>query len=334
MTSILLTDAEWSGLLEESAETLKVYVFLRRAMDFKTGIARGFTEIDIRDVLRVPAVRGRKKDSTTELADVSRQHARTILQRLQKLGYIEPLRDQGSLVFELPHGVGVIASKTMTNRSPTKQQPDDQPDDQPKKRRQRHVNKEDCVSSATGSPHDDQPYDGPMTNHIGKDGNTVIPKEIPSLRSGSAPDASVTVIAADADASPAAGKRAAYSEAQQAAHRATWEAYSRAYVGRYGVEPVRNGAVNRQIVEFVKRLGAEEAPDVATAYLSHNGAYYVRSTHSFGALLHDAESLRTQWATGRSVTAAAAQQADRTSANASAAEAAKDLLRKRRAANG
>jgi len=339
MTSILLTDAEWDGLLDESAELLKVYLFLRRAMDFKTGISRGFTEIDIRDVLRVPAVRGRKKENTTELSDVSRQHARTILQRLQKLGYIEPLRDQGALVFELPHGVGVIASRTMTNRSPTKHQPDDQPHDQPKKRTQRVVNKENPTASSTASPHDDQPYDDAMTNRIEKDGNTVIPKESPLLRSGcdaganSATDEASPASAAGAKAPLRALKAKGGTDTTREANRATWQSYCAAYVDRYGVEPVRNARVNRNVADLVQRLGATEAPAVAGWYLTHNGSDYVRAQHSVGMLLAHCEGLRTQWATGRRVTTASAKQIDQTQTNHSAATDALEILR-RRHANG
>ncbi|HJV52761.1 MAG TPA: hypothetical protein VJ652_14940, partial [Noviherbaspirillum sp.] len=59
------------------------------------------------------------------------------------------------------------------------------------------------------------------------------------------------------------------------------------------------------------RLGAEEAPMVAAWFVGHNNRYYVQKMHAVGCLLADAEKLRTEWATGRRVTAAAAQEADR-----------------------
>lgn len=80
---------------------------------------------------------------------------------------------------------------------------------------------------------------------------------------------------------------------------ATWEAYSEAYQGRYGVEPVRNAKVNGQVSRFVQCLGADEAPHVARFFIGHQGDYYVRSGHPVGLMLHDAEKLRTEWATGR-----------------------------------
>ena len=96
---------------------------------------------------------------------------------------------------------------------------------------------------------------------------------------------------------------------------ATWEAYSAAYAQRYAVDPIRNATLNGQLAQFVGRVGAQEAPAIAAYYLSHNGAFYVRSAHAIGALLRDAEKLRTEWATRSQITATGAQQADRTQTN-------------------
>jgi len=94
---------------------------------------------------------------------------------------------------------------------------------------------------------------------------------------------------------------------------ATWKAYKAAYLQRYGVEPVRNATVNSQIKQFVTRLGGE-SPDVAAFYVRSNTAFYVRAKHSTGPMVKDAEGLRTEWATGRTVTNTEAQQADKTAA--------------------
>lgn len=117
---------------------------------------------------------------------------------------------------------------------------------------------------------------------------------------------------------PAGGtppKKDALSAEKQQACRKTWDSYSDAYVARYGTEPVRNAKVNRNIVDFVGRLGGEEAPHVAAFYVRHNGAYYVRDMHSVGAMLKDAEKLRTEWATNAQMTAAKAHQIDKTQTN-------------------
>lgn len=90
-----------------------------------------------------------------------------------------------------------------------------------------------------------------------------------------------------------------------------WQAYAQAYLHRYRVEPVRNAKVNGQLSQLLQRLGAEEAPAVAAWFVGHNLRWYVQKMHAVDCLLSDCEKLRTEWATGKRVTAAAAQQADR-----------------------
>lgn len=95
----------------------------------------------------------------------------------------------------------------------------------------------------------------------------------------------------------------------------TWNAYATAYEGRYGIPPVRNAMINGQLANIVKRIGADEAPGVASWYVSHNSRYYVQQGHSVAALVKDCEKLRTEWATCRQVTATEASQVDRTQTN-------------------
>lgn len=90
-----------------------------------------------------------------------------------------------------------------------------------------------------------------------------------------------------------------------------WAAYTAAYRDRYGVDPVRNAKVNGQLANLVARLGGSEAPAVASFYVRHNFALYVRAKHPADLLLRDCEGLRTEWATGRTVTNTEAQQQDR-----------------------
>lgn len=94
-----------------------------------------------------------------------------------------------------------------------------------------------------------------------------------------------------------------------------WESYRAAYSARYGVDPVRNRMVNGQLAKVVEKLGVDEAPSVAAFYVGLQHRFYVDAGHSTGLLLRDAEKLRTQWATGRAVTATQAIQADRTQTN-------------------
>lgn len=96
----------------------------------------------------------------------------------------------------------------------------------------------------------------------------------------------------------------------------TWAAYSNAYFSRYGTEPVRNATVNAQISSFIKRIGFDESPHVASFFVHHNNQFYVQKMHTVGLLLADAEKLRTEWATKKTVTNTQARQADKKQSNA------------------
>ncbi len=119
----------------------------------------------------------------------------------------------------------------------------------------------------------------------------------------------------------------------QAACRATWTAYAMAYRERHGAMPVRNAKVNANVKQLVKRLGAVEAPQVAGWFLRVNERMVVQGMHDLGLLLARCEAYRTQWATGRQMTATSAQQADQTQSNLSAAAEAKAILAQGRARN-
>ena len=95
-----------------------------------------------------------------------------------------------------------------------------------------------------------------------------------------------------------------------------WNAYAEAYRTRYGVAPVRNQSANAMLCRVVDKLGQEEAPQVASFYLTHPGRFYVEKMHPINLLLNDAEKLRTEWATGQRMTATKAQQADGTAERA------------------
>lgn len=125
--------------------------------------------------------------------------------------------------------------------------------------------------------------------------------------------------AADAASSPKKRKSSLTPQVQEAC-RATWDSYCSAYAGRYGVAPVKNAKVAGMVVSFAKRVPMAEAPDIAAWYVQHPGRFYVERGHVFDNLLKDAEKLRTEWATGRVVTATAARQSDRRGATASALE--------------
>ncbi len=51
----------------------------------------------------------------------------------------------------------------------------------------------------------------------------------------------------------------------------------------------------------MSRLGAVEAPAVARFYVGFMDPFYVKQMHAVDHLLRDAEKLRTQWATKRTM---------------------------------
>jgi hypothetical protein len=106
-----------------------------------------------------------------------------------------------------------------------------------------------------------------------------------------------------------------------------------AYRNRHGAMPVRNAKVNSNVKQIVQRLGRLEAPQVAGWFLRVNERMVVQGMHDLGLLLARCETYRTQWATGRQVTETSARHADQTQSNVSAADEAKALLRKGRAAH-
>lgn len=97
-----------------------------------------------------------------------------------------------------------------------------------------------------------------------------------------------------------------------------WANYAFAFRKRYGTWPVWNQRTAAQISQLVDRLGQDEAPRVAAFYLSVNDARLINEQHSVGLLLSRAESLRTQWVTGRQVNMETARQIEKTQANVNA----------------
>lgn len=90
----------------------------------------------------------------------------------------------------------------------------------------------------------------------------------------------------------------------------TWRAYSAAYQSRYKSPATWNGKIAGQLKQFVTRVPAVEAPDIAAFYLGHNGQRYLSSGHAIGLMLMDAEKLRTEWLTGRRITSLDARHAE------------------------
>lgn len=87
-----------------------------------------------------------------------------------------------------------------------------------------------------------------------------------------------------------------------------WRAYAEAYARRYGTEPAGSATTASLCKQFAQRLPEAEAPEVASFFLTHSDAYYVRTMHPLGAMLKDAVKLHTEWKTGRKVTGVKAKQ--------------------------
>lgn len=108
----------------------------------------------------------------------------------------------------------------------------------------------------------------------------------------------------------------------------TWESYKKAYLQAYGVEPLRNAKVNKQIADFVKTVGAEKAPSVAAFYVFHPNHWYRTKGHDVGTLLANAQAIVTDWQRKTVTTSIAARQQEQTASNYLAAQ---EVLAMRRA---
>jgi hypothetical protein len=117
---------------------------------------------------------------------------------------------------------------------------------------------------------------------------------------------------ADPPAKKTRGAAATLTDERKAQARAVWQAYSEAYAMRYAVAPVRNAKVSAQVVRLLDLIPADEAPEVARHFVGSGAAFYVGRGHDFGLLVADAGKLRTEWATGTTITATGARQSDRT----------------------
>lgn len=114
---------------------------------------------------------------------------------------------------------------------------------------------------------------------------------------------STPLVALRPEPEPLPAKTRRLNPAEQSLNAEIWKAYSAAYAGRYGVEPVRNAAVNAKVSQLRSRLG-RDAVEVVKFFLSSSNSFYARSLHAIGLCLKDAESLHTQWVKGRAITEA------------------------------
>ena len=89
-----------------------------------------------------------------------------------------------------------------------------------------------------------------------------------------------------------------------------WKSYCAGYRDRYGLDPPRNAKANALCKQLIERLGIDDAIAVAGWYPSHPGRWHVEKGHALGILVAECETLRTQWATGKTITTAQAREED------------------------
>lgn len=326
-TGILISSDEFERLHGCGPLATNVYLWLRSWMDFGTGeVGKAPHPISLGKI-RAHCERHIPRGSGVQVEQPTEKEVRVALDALVRAGLVERLTQARQLIFRLicavtdlvrpertGHGAG-------TNRARRKAR-------EPNAKNTKNQSDEPAEQQERGT--DEIPL-SPQTGHTSVVRETV--KESPSLRSGreggeEAPIDGELLPAVPPVPSESLPKKSSLSDAMRALCSQTWEAYCAAFVKRYGVAPVRNAKVNRNVVDFVKRLGGS-APAVAEFYVSHSGGYYVRCSHEFGPLLRDAEGLHTQWSTGRRMTNTTARQVDQTAANAVAAASAMDLLQRK-----
>ena len=110
---------------------------------------------------------------------------------------------------------------------------------------------------------------------------------------------------------------------------ATWLAYEKAYHRRYGVAPLRNAKVSKQLCMLVDQVGAENAPLVAAYYLTIMDSWYLKKSHDVSTLLQNAQAIFTQWATGTNKTSRDHQQQERRSTLVNSRDEAMRIIQER-----
>ena len=81
-----------------------------------------------------------------------------------------------------------------------------------------------------------------------------------------------------------------------------WEAYEKAYVNRYGTQPIRNAKANSFCKNIFEQIGLELALQIVVHYVESNDQFYVRSFHPLGLCVANLQKLCTEFKTGTIVT--------------------------------
>lgn len=164
MTAILINDDEWALLAGEPAELLKLYVAIKRRMDFATGVAGRKTllnEIVLREGFTVDPIPGRPSPKP-----VTREQYRSAVRRLERIGALTVI---GPLVFEFPYARKDAPPK----RATTELQPDWQPELQPASPPPQASKSAVRTSLRPELQPDEQPGVGPSYNLLPESGKSI-----------------------------------------------------------------------------------------------------------------------------------------------------------------
>ncbi|MGA7177981.1 MAG: hypothetical protein WBX11_00140 [Thiobacillaceae bacterium] len=310
MASLLINPAELEQLAGLPHSAVALYLVLRRLMDYATGlvgVTRGVSWQGLREELYVEGRQGMSSRS------VSREQVRRIAGHLEHAGLVERHSiEMERLIFFLPKAQTDTCARKKSDTSPTQARPPraDRVASPPSPQKsmffvmERGEGRPKPTQAEMAKP-DTPPVSGFITPLTSFGGNA--PPETggaPRLDSGT--DAMRTVCAE------------------------IWRAYSEAYRMRYGIPPIRNAKSHAQVRQLAQRIGVDESPGLAAWFVSHDGNWYVRQGHQIGSLLADCEKLRTEWVTGRRMTATRARQLDQTAANVGAVSEAMEILERAR----
>ncbi|MGO9443912.1 MAG: hypothetical protein ACLPXB_03950 [Thiobacillaceae bacterium] len=311
MANVLLTPDEVERLTGLPHGAIVLYLALRRFMDYATGqvgIRRKVSWQGLRDELFVEPGPG-----LTDTGSPSRGQVRRLCGHLERAGLVERHSiEREQLIFFLPNA---IRDTLVQNKLGTKSA------------LSRHS--QVGTGQQPAKPQKEMFFvlEGATSRHFIQIAQPAEPGTPPV--SGSINP--LTTFGGDAPPEIGGAPRSARdTDAAREACAAIWRAYSNAYRERYGIPPIRNAKSHAQARQLAQRIGFDEAPGLAAWFVSHDGGWYVRQGHQIGSLLADCEKLRTEWVTGKRMTAARTRQLDQTAANLSAVGEAMDILEKAR----
>lgn len=90
-----------------------------------------------------------------------------------------------------------------------------------------------------------------------------------------------------------------------------WSAYSKAYMGRYGIMPLDGPQARSQLSALLRSMSNDDAIGLVQYYLTRNDAFYAQARHPVGLCLRDKQKLHADWKTGTQVTQSQAQRGER-----------------------